>query len=61
MLKESNYKKLVELTRRKGIIPEQICRNYKKSSMRLLTEQEFQSALDYLEGLPDKLITAAVV
>lgn len=54
VLKESNYKTLVETIRRKGVYPESVCERYKKDSLRKLTDAEFADAMKLLNIMPDK-------
>ena len=54
VLKESNYKTLVETIRRKGVYPESVCERYKKDSLRKLTDAEFADAMQLLNIMPDK-------
>lgn len=59
VLKESNYKKLVEMARRKGAMPESICKTYGKDSMRMLTEKDFEDAMRRLGTMPDRMQPSA--
>lgn len=54
VLKDKDYKTLVDTIRRKGVRPESVTERYKRESLRLLTASECAAAMRLLDTMPDK-------